>query len=199
MTHPAAPGFRSIHWHRQASVAVSESPFSFQQKVYDWGGKIWIAEVALPEMVQVNAKLWRGFFAALNGPEGTFYLKDSLFRGPCAEYMGYPYVNGAGQTGETLITDGWRASAANVMRAGEWLSIGDNLYQCVQDADSNSSGGADIEIWPSLRFSPADDTAVEITEPRGIFRLSEQVSMGWGANWLSEPVAFTAREVPQLS
>jgi hypothetical protein len=38
---------------------------------------------------------------------------------------------------------------------------------------SDGSGNATIDIFPRLRESPANNTALDLTSPKGLFRLSE--------------------------
>jgi hypothetical protein len=87
-------------------------------------------------------------------------------------------VNGGTQTGDVLSTRGWPNSTANIFRAGDFLSWADptgraQLHQVVLDAGSNGSGVCAITITPSIRRSPADGVALNVTAPVGLFRLSE--------------------------
>lgn len=99
---------------------------------------------------------------------------------------GTPLVNGASQTGASLITDGWTAAAANRLKQGDVFTIvgvyGVNpqsrqstgaLQQFVVTADaaSDGSGNATISISPSIvtsgafqtvTASPADNAAITV-------------------------------------
>lgn len=94
-------------------------------------------------------------------------------------------VNGADQTGATLAIDGLQASKADVFKAGDYFQIGtgssSRLHMVTADADSNGSGEATLDIWPPLRASPADNAALTITSPKGVFRLTGDVN-GWDAD-----------------
>jgi len=96
-----------------------------------------------------------------------------------------PLVNGADQTGATLAIDGLQASKADVFKAGDYFQIGTGssarLYMVTADAASNASGEATLDIWPPLRASPADNAALTITNPKGVFRLTGDVN-GWDAD-----------------
>ncbi len=78
---------------------------------------------------------------------------------------GTPLVDGASQTGGSIITDGWSVSITNVVRAGDVLKFaGDNIvYEVRDDASSNGSGQATINITPNLRVSPANDAVITRT------------------------------------
>lgn len=78
---------------------------------------------------------------------------------------GTPLVNGANQTGSSLVTDGWTAAAANRLKRGDVFTIAGvygvnpqsrqsttQLQQFVvtADVDSDGSGNATIPISPAI-------------------------------------------------
>jgi len=77
-------------------------------------------------------------------------------------------INGGGQAvrSDSIITDGWPVSTANVARAGDAIKVdGDSgVYIVTATASSDGSGVATLEITPPLRKSPADDAAVQTTD-----------------------------------
>ena len=74
---------------------------------------------------------------------------------------GTPLVNGASQTGRSLVTDGWNASIA-IFKAGDYLKEAgsDKVYMVTADVSSDGSGDATISIEPALVSSPADGAAI---------------------------------------
>lgn len=99
---------------------------------------------------------------------------------------GTPLVNGASQTGDVLITDGWTAAAAlrlkkgDVIQAGATYQINPMNRQSVgelqdftvrADVYSDAAGNASIPIWPpivpsgqnqTVSGSPADNAPITI-------------------------------------
>jgi P22 coat protein - gene protein 5 len=86
---------------------------------------------------------------------------------------GTPLVNGASQTGTSLITDGWTAAAATRLKEGDIFTIADvygvnpqsrqstgDLQQFVvrADAASDGSGNLTVTISPSIIISGAYQT-----------------------------------------
>lgn len=86
---------------------------------------------------------------------------------------GTPLVNGAGQTGASLVTNGWTAAAASRLKAGDTFTIAGvfavnpqsrastgQLRQFVVTADvsSDASGNATIPISPAIVTSGAFQT-----------------------------------------
>ncbi|MFC7378278.1 hypothetical protein [Brevundimonas sp. GCM10030266] len=80
---------------------------------------------------------------------------------------GVPLVNGAGQSGSSLIIDGLTPSYA--IRKGQFLSVITGgrrfLYRARATATANSSGQATVPLRTMLRTSPADNSTVEIAQP----------------------------------
>lgn len=90
---------------------------------------------------------------------------------------GTPLVNGAGQTGPSLITDGWPASTP-VLRGGDIFTIGaETLVRTVRlDATTNASGQVTLTIDPPLYVAPADNAALTLNNPAGTVRFTAYIS-----------------------
>jgi hypothetical protein len=80
--------------------------------------------------------------------------------------VGSPVIAGAGQTGSTLNLSG--IGFAYQVRKGQFLSVTRGarryLYQCMA-LTSASGGAAAVPIWPMLRASPDNGSAVELVTP----------------------------------
>jgi hypothetical protein len=79
-------------------------------------------------------------------------------------------VNGANQTGNSLVTDGW---GTRRMQAGDFFSLGAGsslrLYQLTADVVP-SGGNATLQFVPALRSSPADNAALNVVNPGVLLR-----------------------------
>lgn len=169
---------KSVKIRASSVVGVSVSPFTKEQQVYVHQGECWSADVVVPPLVtRALAARWVAFLVSLNGMEGTFLMGDPLGQWPRGVGTGTPtQVSGAGQTGKTLVTDGWTAGVTGILKQMDWIQLGSgvnaHLHMVVADANSNGSGVATFEIWPRLRGSPADNAAVTVINPMGAWRLS---------------------------
>jgi hypothetical protein len=98
-------------------------------------------------------------------------------------------VNGAGQTGRTLITDGWTASQTGILKRGDYLHFdsgyGRELKIVTADANSNASGQATLSIMPPIRTAPVDNAAITLQSPNCIMRLKDDAQ---GKNMITPPV-----------
>lgn len=97
-------------------------------------------------------------------------------------------VDGASQTGATLLTQGFTRNEVNAVRAGDYLQLGtgtsSRLHKIVADANSNELGEVLIEIEPPLRSSPANADSVTIPNARGAFRLVDN-AVNWAGDFSS--------------
>lgn len=179
---PSTPKPAQVRIFATDTVAVSRSAFTMQQQAQQHQGMMWGMEITLPPMNREEADPWRAFLLALNGRFGTFRMGDPSARSPRGVATGTPLVNGASQTGQSLITDGWTISVTNILRAGDYIQVGSYLYVVLNDVNSNGSGQATLDIWPRLRSSPADNDPVDPTNTVGLWRLASN-----DRGWIMEP------------
>lgn len=184
---PASPVPLSILITPMTAVTVSIAPFSFRQVVQAHEGQMWQAELTYPLIPAAGglAGSWSAFMLSLNGPEGTMLLGNPDKRTAYGVATGAPLVNGASQTGNSLITNGWTNGITNILKAGDHLQIGSGvttrLYENLKDVNSDGSGNATLDIWPALHESPSDGATIVVSNPKGTFRLA-----GTENAWLSD-------------
>lgn len=181
VTFPAV-GIRSMNIRARTIVGVSASPFTGQQQVYKHQGEWWEAEVTLPPMKRATAEQVAAFLIKMKGQYGTFLLGDPANTSPRGVGTGTPLVNGANQTGSSLVTDGWTADTTGILKAGDWIQLGSGstttLHKVLDDVDSDGSGNATLELFPRIRIAASDDAAITVSSPKGIWRLASN-SMEW--------------------
>ena len=172
-------------------IGQTQSPFSGQTQTFKHSGEWWEAEVTLPPMKQAIAKKWVASLVSLRGVSGQMLLGDWDARTPngtASSSAGTPLVNGGSQTGNSLIIDGATASQTGYLVAGDYIQIGSGLssrlHLVVEDANTDSSGNATLSIEPALRSSPADNTAITVSSPKGVFRLVDNATE-WEADAIS--------------
>jgi len=186
---------RSVNIRARSIVGMSVSPFTGQQQVYQHSGQWWEMEITLPPMKAEDAEAVAAFLLKMNGSYGTFLLGDPANRAPRGVGTGTPLVNGSGQSGNSLVTDGWTASQTGILKAGDWIQLGTGtatrLHRVLSDANSDASGNATFDIWPNLRSSPSDNAAIIVNSTQGQWRLASnemQYSIG-GAKVYSFTIA----------
>jgi hypothetical protein len=172
---PAAPA--SIDWTATDTVAVSRSPFTGQQQTQNWRGSWLEGSVKMPPMKHgVTANAWIAFLLGLQGMAGVFQIGDPLASSPQGTGAGTIVVNGASQIGYSLAVSG--GTGANCLLPGDFIQIGYRLYR---NLSTYNGGAATLSIWPPIRESPLDATAVVTSNTKGLFRLKSN-TRGWSIN-----------------
>lgn len=175
---PAAPGARSIKFGMNDSVGDSPNPWTRQSQYQQWpGADWWELDVQLPPLTLPQIRQWRAWFAALRGKANVFQIGDP-FGAPGGSPKGNPAgavsstLNGPMAT--TLYTSGWTANKYNLLLPGDYIQLGYRLHMVAGAAAVNSDGSGDaaIEIWPSLRET-ASGVALKLAKTSGLFRLAD--------------------------
>lgn len=173
---PTSPGVESVTFKAAVSVGVGRSPFTFKTFVHRHAGQVWGASVSLPALTRAQADEWEAWLLSLNGQAGTFWLGDPTRKSPRGAALGVPSTENPNPLGQqALNTIGWTASTAGILVAGDFIQVGQRLYRVLKDVPSDINGRAQLDIFPSLRESPANGTTVVTQSPRGLFRLASNV------------------------
>lgn len=173
LTPPTAPGFLRVQLSGFPVVAVTRSVWTHATQVQVHPGKSWAAECTLPAMNRAEAEQWITFFLALNGQQGTFVLGDQSAMVPRGTAGGVPRVNGAQQSqASVLVTDGWTASQTGILLKGDYIQLQNRLFKVLDDVNSDGSGNASFNIWPSLRETISDNETIVTQGTKGLFRLA---------------------------
>jgi len=177
VTHPS-----SIEIDPQEKVGESDAAFGYQAQVFDFMQSMWQGTVSFPPMNRHCADMWQSFILEARGGVNAFMLGDPKAALPKGQPAGAPVVNGAGQTGYSLLTRGWTPNRYNLLSIGDYLQIGYRLYKVLTPVVSDSSGHATISIWPNLRDQPADGTALVVNHCKGLFRLASPTGNKFSTN-----------------
>jgi len=173
---PTNIGIANITLMAENAVAISQSPFTFQQQVVAHPGQRWAASISLPPMKRQDAESWVAFLLSLYGQVGTFLLSDPNCPAPRGTATSATLTGSAGSTSPTITMTG-------TLLAGDYISLGSGatarLHKVVQDR----SGNGTIEIWPALRES-VTGASVDLTEAKGRFRLKDNITQ-WSINEIS--------------
>lgn len=191
LTVPTVPAPKRSFMRLLRAVGQGKTPFTFQQQVERHQGAQWQIELQYPSMSRAQAAEWRAFVLSMNGRFGTCLLGDYDSRTPrgiatgtpLADSAGSPSINLAGD--RTFYTKGWTTGQTGIMLKGDMFQLGSGLstelYEVVEDANSDGSGLATLEIEPPLRSDIADSASITIQEPKGLFRFASN-DIGWDSN-----------------
>jgi hypothetical protein len=172
---PSSPAWRQLDFSAFDSVGIVQSPFTLQTQTQYWvGADHWTVNASLPPMSYTNARAWVAFLLECRGRLNVFSIGDPLGKKPSGSPTGTPVVstNYNLVTSTSLLTRGWRASTNRLLLPGDYIQIGYRLHAVVDPVNSDSSGNATINLWPSLRDTTTDGQAITLTNTTGLFRLA---------------------------
>ena len=197
LTFPTNVGVQTQRFALTRTVAVSASPFTGQEQVFQHEGEIWSPQISFPPMLKDKASVVLAFLLQLRGRRGTFKIGDQDRKTIQGVATGTIRVNGASQTGNQVALDGFANSTNNVFKAGDYIQIGSYLYMVIEDVNSNSSGEANVKIEPALRSNIEtinDDTTVIYSNTTTLMRLDTN-ELGWQTDKVSKyGISFSASE-----
>lgn len=189
-TYPesAAFTFKSFQLGIEKATSSKDAPQALKRKVFQHTGGRWRLILTYPPLNRYQAKELQGFLHALEGEVGTFWFGDPLMNTPAGIASGTPLVNGAHSAGATTLSiKGFTPSTTNILRRGDHIQVGDNLYVCKEDANSNGSGIVTIDISPRIRVAYSDGASVVLSNPKTKFRLENNfVSWSCGVDKMSD-------------
>lgn len=177
--------FASMSMRLRRANAMTESTFTLQQQVNQYTGAVWEAEITLPPMSYADAKRWEAFILSLRGMRGTFLMGNPLHTDLSGTATGIQ-LDGQGVIRDTSINI--TGSASGTIKAGDYFQIGAgsdaHIHAVVQDETLDGAGAGSIDIEPPLRTTYADNTSLDFTLPKGVWRLSSN-DIGWNIDTAS--------------
>ena len=203
-TLPAGARFASSRFAIETNVQVFESPITRQQQHLARPGTLISGLYTLPPMTAAEAREWKAWLVSMQGPVKTFlaYDPDALLAVGAGQ-NGQGLVNGAAQTGNSLVTDGWPASTL-ILKAGDYVQVGTvapaiQLKLITEDVTSDGLGAATLAFEPALHKSPADNAAIVVDNPAMIARLVDTAQAAWEADAMGlHGFSFAFVEVPEI-
>lgn len=178
---PSASSFELV-----TNTRAYRSPLTNAVQTVGRKGSLWRATLQFNNLSGADRATMQAFVTKLNGQEHRFTLHDHSYtrRGTGG---GTLRVNGASQSGSSLVCDGATASVTNYLREGDYVSFGNELHMITADTNSDGSGNVTLSLAPPIRKSPADDTLVDYTSPvSGVFMLASP------ASWSNQPGIFSS-------
>lgn len=175
ITFPSSPNPNGMSWRLIMPSQTNISDWTGRRQTIASGRGWWECQLSLPPIVgTANVNAWRSFIAKSRGRANDFQIPVDATSQSAATAT--PLVNGAGQTGRTLTTDGWPLSST-VLVAGQFVTINNQLLQLTENVTSNGSGVATLTFEPPIRTSPADNAAIEYKNPYCLMYFVEEPTL----------------------
>ena len=196
---PTSPYYSKSSWALQRKTAISVSPFSGAQQVFEYDYALWTVSLTLPPMKRSDAANWQSFILKLHGRKGTFLLGDPDARTPTGTISGSVTLGANIAVGDfTISISTSQNSLANAFRAGDYIQLGSagtsKLHMIVDDVNTDSSGDANINIEPAIKTAVTSGNTVVYNNPKGLFRM-QNPQIDWDADEVSKyGISFSAVE-----
>lgn len=156
-------------------VGISESPFTFEQQVFQHQGQRWEINVQTNILPRASANDWRAFLSSLMGAYGTFAMGDPMGGVPRGTAAGSAKVRVDSQTGNELDFYDAETSVNSWLVPGDYIQLGTGgsatLHRVIARPTTNASGAGILDIWPRLRSSPSSGAAIIVRSAVGLWRL----------------------------
>jgi len=183
---PTITGIRSIELRASNAVAVSQSPFTFSSQVHAYPGQMWAADLTLPPMQEVPARLWTSWLTSLRGQYGSLLMGDpsNAQISGTATSATITGISGSNTVAVTMV---------GTILAGDMIQIGTGADATLHKVLVDQSGTGSLEIWPAIR---KDRTNANLTleNAQGVFRLASN-EVSWSVNEASVyGISFSAME-----
>lgn len=176
ITYPSTPKPQGMAWRLLMPAQTNVSDWTGRRQTLASGRGWWECQITFPPIVTTaSINPWRSFIAKARGAANDFQVPVDPAT-PQSSSTATPLVNGAGQTGRTLNTDGWPLSTT-VLQAGQYVTINNQLLQLTENVTSNGSGVAVLTFEPPVRVSPADNAAIEYKNPYCLMYLVEEPTL----------------------
>ncbi|EOB7510324.1 hypothetical protein ACS3HL_004112 [Providencia stuartii] len=160
----------SLDWQLISNTKTFISTFTGSTQTVRFPGSRWRCDLALNNLTDDKSRILEVILAQLDGESGRIRLFDWARRG--VDNVGEPVVNQPNQTGRSLLTKGWTPNSL-VLRAADNITINHELKKVTSDVISDAEGNATIVFSPMLRNPPSVGEKIEVQNPYGIFKLTD--------------------------
>ena len=149
----------SVSWGLAANLMSFESDLSGTVQRVALPGARYYGTLTFSNRMGREAKLLEAFIQRINATAGIFLMAPPALNN-LGSMGGAGRVAGANQTGLTLNTNQWQANQQLLFAAGDYIEVGGRVYMVVEDAASNGSGQATLQLNRPLLNSPANNSTV---------------------------------------
>jgi hypothetical protein len=178
VTFPIGIYAANENWNNLANTQSFVSPLNRKEQTATLAGSQWRAQLPFVNLSKADGRGLRAFIMSLRGKAGTAFVIPYDARTPLGTPSGSPTVNGANQTGGTLITANW-ANSTTVLKAGDYFEVNGELKLMTADAITNGSGAVTLEFAPDLHTAPPNSDPIVYTNPSCTMRLVNDSQASW--------------------
>jgi len=159
-------GLQSLDMSLKRTVAVTQSPFTYESQTFQHNGAIWQATITLPPLTHAQSRAVEAFIAKLKGREGTFYFGNPIMTSSLSSNT----VSSAAIRAESFTL----GSGTDAVPAGTQFQLNNYLYITTED---KAASATTLNFQPPLRVAVSNSQTITYNLPKSTWRLmSNEVS-----------------------
>lgn len=172
---PTSPAFSSLQVSSVHPTFVTNA-ISGRRQTRQIAGHRWGITAKYPPLTRAEFAPIFAFLVKQRGAFESFTVQPPTLKDSQGSGAGTPLVNGASQTGRSVVTDGWSAGAT-ILKAGDFVSFAGHskIYMLTADATSDGGGNVTLAIEPGLIESPAENAAITVADVAFTVALKNEV------------------------
>ena len=161
---------QSVDVSRRRNDLSVESPGTRARQIVRRGLPLWQTRLSFAVHPR-NVSEVRYQLEMLDGGAGSVLIDDPSYTRTSTLTI---LANGdASALAQSLPTDGWPISTSNVVRAGQYVQVGNRLYVLSSSGSSNGSGQVTLQFTTPLTDAVADNEVVTISHPGVVMRAAD--------------------------
>lgn len=172
------PTSSALTWHDNSIAFIS--PLSGQVRTESRPGGRWKLQLTLeawknetdPASGRVSVHELEAFLYKLNGTEHRAVIPDHSYARLGTGTGGL--VNGAGQTGKSIITDNW-PTGTKIFYAGDRFTLDGQMHVITADVTTDGSGNATLPLAHPHRTATTNNAGLNVGYPTARYYLTNKV------------------------
>ena len=166
-----------LTWELWSNTQAFVSPLSRSMQTVENPGARWRCAFGYKNLGEADASILQAALAQLRGQANRLLVPNYARLNPRGTIAGQsPTVNGAGQTGNTLVLA--NCGAAKTFLRGDYFKVNGEFKMVTVDSTSDGAGALTVTFEPPLRVSPANAAPVTLASPT-CRMVIEQDKAGW--------------------
>ena len=167
-------------WELITNTRTFQSPLTNAIQTQTRKGSYWKTTATFDNLQGADRAKMQAFLAKLDGQVHRIFFTDYGYNrsgnAPSGDSVTNLLVNGAGQTGSSVIADGADLSNTDYFKAGDYVAFNNEFHIVTADCSTDGLGEITIPIAPPLRKSPDDDDPINFTVPLAVMIVTSTAS-----------------------
>lgn len=167
-------------WELVTNTRTFQSPLTNAIQTTTRKGSYWKTTATFNNLTGADRAKMQAFLAKLDGQVHRMYFTDYGYNrsgnAPSGDSGVAFSVNGASQTGSSLVAHDATVSTTDYLKAGDYVAFNNEFHIVTADCDSDISGNVTIPIAPPIRTSPSDGAFINFTVPLAVMIVTSTAS-----------------------